>query len=472
MEPQGYASAAKVAISDRHYDARMHLRHTVAVLAIVATACSTTSSPSATDTPSTSGPLSVAAAPPPTSLSVDGPTPVPLSDTDLPYSPIRSSRAPSGNLAEQPISNGGTFAPPISFLVDPESIRIDLAVVSGDLYISVASVTDSALTRATLTNDGIGLEGAVQWAGVGPDPMFGSVGDNVGFVDLPDRTAQTGAVPFGDGWAWVFSEDIVAIGTPNDYSETPVNLLNDTLLATDGAFIVALTDPVSRLNHGIVGDAIEAGGFVVIEDNGAIRSRVVLDEPDVIEGRSAMLGDVTGNGETEVVVTISNASDGSRMAVFDLDGTLLAESAPIGQGNRWRHQLAIVDDPEGPLILTILTPHIGGCLQALRIVNGRLESVAIKGDYSSHTINSRTLDGAYVGDLDGDGKWEVLVPNQRRNTLVALSLEGDNFQEDFTLVTPEGARFESNIAVIDWGDRTVVAIVTVDGAAAIWMTRG
>ena len=461
-----------MAISDRHYDAPMHLRHTVAVLAIVATACSTTSSPSAADNPRTSGPLSITAAPLSTNLLVDGPTPVALPGTELPYAPIRSSRAPSGNLAERPISNGGIFAPLISFLADPEPIRIDLAVVSGDLYISVASATDSVLTRATLTNDGIALNAAVQWAGAGPDPVFGSVGDNVGFVDLPDRTAQTGAVPFGDGWAWVSGEDIVAIGTPNDYSETPVNLLDDTLLATDGAFIVALTDPVSRLNHGIVGDAIEGGGFVVIEDNGTIRSRVILDDPDVIEGRSAMLGDVTGNGETEIVVTISNAAEGSRVAVFDLDGTLIAESVPIGQGNRWRHQLAIVEDPGGSLILNVLTPHIGGGLQALRLVDGRLESVAIKGDYSSHTINSRTLDGAYVGDLDGDGKWEVLVPNQRRNTLVALALEGDDFQEDFTLVTPEGARFESNIAVIDWGDRTVIAIVTVDGVAAIWVTRG
>ena len=401
----------------------------------------------------------------------DQPTTAPLPDDDIGYLPLASSQSPSGDLAEQPVANGGPFGEPSSFVVDPESVRIDLAVVSDDLFISVGTAQDAYLTRATLTDGVIRYGESERWQTAGNDPVFGISEAGTGLVDLPNRTPLTGAVPFGDGWAWVAGGS-VAIGVVGDFSETPLNLLNDTLLTTNADVVVALTDPVSRLNHGIVGDNVEGGGFVVINSDGSIRTHVILDDPDVIEGRSAMLGDVTGDGEAEIVVTLANAAEGAWIAVFDLDGMLVGESAAIGLGNRWRHQLAIVPDPNGPLILNVITPHIGGRLQALRLVGNRLESTGTRSEYSPHTINSRILDGAYVGDLDGDGEWEVLLPNQARNRLVALSLSGGEFVEKFTLETAETARTVSNIAVIDWGDRTVVAIVGVDGVATLWMTGG
>jgi len=123
-------------------------------------------------------------------------------------------------------------------------------------------------------------------------------------------------------------------------------------------------------------------------------------------------------------------------------------------------------------VLNVITPHIGGILQALRLVEGRLESVATRGQYSPHAINSRILDGAYVGALDGAGDWEVLLPNQARTQLVALSLRDGEFIEEFVLESNEGTRSQSNIAVIDWLGRTVVATVDIDGVATLWMTDG
>jgi len=340
--------------------------------------------------------------------------------------------------------------------------------MSDDLYISVGTPQEAYLTRATLVD---GVIRYSRWPTKGADPVFGVTDSGLGLVTLPGRAPLTGAVPFGEGWAWISGAKL-AIGVPTSFTETTLSLLGDTLLATDGAVVVALIEPVSRLNHGIVGDTIEGAGFAVVNSDGTIRSQVVLDKPDVVEGRSAMLGDVTGDGQTEIVVTLANASVGAWIAVFDLDGTLIGESEAIGLGNRWRHQLAVVPDPDGPLILNVITPHIGGNLQALRLVDGRLESVATRREYSPHTINSRILDGAYVGDLDGDGDWEVLLPNQARTQLVALSLSDGEFTEDFVLETPEGTRSRSNIAVIDWQGRTVVATVDVDGMATLWMTDG
>jgi len=463
MDAQGYAPSYEVATSDPHYDSPMRFRLSILSLVVVAAACSTGTNRNPVDA-TTVAPLGTAPSQP------ESPAPVPLPDVDIIYAPIVSSQSPSGNLAEQPVMGGGPFGEPMSFAADPSSVRVDLAVINDDLYLAVGTPQNASLIRATLNGDQIEFGDPVTWPTGGNDPVFGLSDNGVGLVDLPSRTTQTGAVTFQDGWAWV-AGDVVAIGTPDNYSETPLDLLDDTLLVSNGDFVVALTNPVRRLNHGIVGDGIEGGGFAVINDDGTVRAQVVLDAPDVIEGRSAMLGDVTGNGQTEIVVTLSNAEVGAWIAVYDLDGTLLGQSTAIGLGNRWRHQVAIMPDANGPVILNVVTPHIGGTLEALRFVQGRLEPVATIGQYSTHTINSRILDGAYIGDLNGDGEIEVLVPNQARNRLVALSLRDGKFVEKFILETPDKSRSESNIAVIDWQGRTVVAVVSVDGVVTLWLTK-
>jgi len=463
MDAQGYAPSYEVATSDPRYDPPMRFRLPIVSLVVVAAACSTGTNRNPVDA-TTVAPVGTAPSQP------EIPAPVPLPDVDIIYAPIVSSQSPSGNLAEQPVMGGGPFGEPVSFTADPSSVRVDLTVINDDLYLAVGTPQDASLIRATLNGDQIKFGESMTWPTEGNDPVFGLNDDGVGLVNLPGRTAQTGAVRFQDGWAWV-AGDVVAIGTPDNYSETPLDLLDDTLLVSNGDFVVALTNPVRRLNHGIVGDGIEGGGFAVINDNGTVRAQVVLEAPDVIEGRSAMLGDVTGNGETEVVVTLSNAEVGAWVAVYDLDGTLIAQSTAIGLGNRWRHQIAIMPTADGPVILNVVTPHIGGTLEALRFSEGRLEPVATIGQYSTHTINSRILDGAYIGDLDGDGEIEALVPNQPRNRLVALSLRDGKFVEKFILETPDMSRSESNIAVIDWQGRTVVAVVGVDGVVTLWLTN-
>ena len=129
------------------------------------------------------------------------------------------------------------------------------------------------------------------------------------------------------------------------------------------------------------------------------------------------------DGIHDILVTLANGDDGARLALFRLDGTRLAESDPIGRGNRWRNQLAIAPTgPDGEIeVIDVRTPHIGGTVQYFRVVDERLERVAsTSSDYTTHTIGSRNLDLGIVADADLDGHLDVLVLSQDRERLVGF----------------------------------------------------
>ncbi|MEM7091943.1 MAG: hypothetical protein AAF567_02980 [Actinomycetota bacterium] len=194
---------------------------------------------------------------------------------------------------------------------------------------------------------------------------------------------------------------------------------------------VALTGPTDRYGHGVLGDRIEATGFELVDRCTGSTTTVELSDPDVIEGITALAGDADGDGVHEILVTISNASVGARLALYSLTGDLLAESTPIGRGNRWRNQLAIA--PVGPTgeieVIDVRTPHIGGTVEFFRLVDERLELVAAStSDYTTHSIGSRNLDMGIVADVNDDGQLDVIVPTSRRNELVAMTRVEDGVE--------------------------------------------
>jgi len=141
---------------------------------------------------------------------------------------------------------------------------------------------------------------------------------------------------------------------------------------------------------------------------------------------------------------------------YELDGSLVAESAPIGRGNRWRNQLAV-----GPFgldgeteIIDVRTPHIGGTVQAFRLSgdgDGRiLERVAASdNNYTSHPIGLRNLDMGIAVDADVDGRPDVVVATADRGSLAALTrtTESPGWTTITTLELP--GRLTSNIAVAE-----------------------
>ncbi|MDH5507856.1 MAG: hypothetical protein OEZ02_11610, partial [Anaerolineae bacterium] len=182
--------------------------------------------------------------------------------------------------------------------------------------------------------------------------------------------------------------------------------------------------------------------------------------------------DLTGDGAREIIVTLSDGSQGAQIVVFDENGDQIANGSPIGKGYRWRHQIAAA--PFGPLgeleLVDVLTPHIGGIVEFFQMVDGALLPSAQTGGFTSHTIHSRNLDMAAVGDFDGDGLIEVLLPSQDLSMLGGIHRNENGAETAWEI--PVGGKLNTNLAVIQFANGTLAIGVGVqEGRLRIWLPQ-
>ncbi len=261
---------------------------------------------------------------------------------------------------------------------------------------------------------------------------------------------------------------VITDGSSNRKLEVDA-LVDGRLVTSSNRLLAVLTGPTERYGHGVVGDRVEASGVAFVSlDTQEVVSQVTL-EADVFEGLVGMFADLDSDGTDEFIMTVSNAETGARLVVFDQEGQVVAESEPIGQGGRWRHQLAAGPfGPDGEIELVDLrTPHIRGVVEYFRMREGRLDLVASMGGYSSHMIGSRNLDMATAFDVDGDGQSELVVPTQARDQLDVLRRVGDGVEVVMSL--PLGGILATNLmATATANGQVVLAAATTDGRLLIW----
>ncbi|WP_373231451.1 hypothetical protein [Cohnella sp.] len=269
----------------------------------------------------------------------------------------------------------------------------------------------------------------------------------------------------------------VVFWNEGEITRLSVNALPDTrILVDDKERLLVLTNPTEQYQHGILGDATEAGGFVIIDANERkVIQSMMVRSPDVIESLSPLWTDWDLDGEREIVLTLSNDNTGARLALFRESGELLAEGSPIGAGHRWRHALAIAPfGPDGHIELAeVMTPHIGGTLQYVRWdkENKRLTSVASDKSFSTHDIGNRNLEMFAVTDWDQDERPELILPNQSKNELMIVkrTSEGSRTVASFDL----NGRLNTNIAVLTTSNekeaQSIVAAATKEGKFILWL---
>jgi hypothetical protein len=254
-----------------------------------------------------------------------------------------------------------------------------------------------------------------------------------------------------------------------------LDLLRDALiLQNDEGQLLVLSEPTEQYPHGVLGDEFEARSISFINLYPKFSSsRIEVQPPLVIEGRSAIWADVDEDGEDEIIVTASEAQQGARLLLFSEEGALLAESTPIGQGFRWQHQIAVGPfGPQGEIeLVSVRTPHIGGEVHYYRWEGDRLILVANIDGFSSHVIGSRNLDMAITGDFDGDGALEVLVPDIAMLNLAGLQRVDFGVEVDWVL--PIGSKLRSNLAAAVLANGSIVlGAGRADGVLRLWPSDG
>lgn len=183
--------------------------------------------------------------------------------------------------------------------------------------------------------------------------------------------------------------------------------------------------PTVRYAHGVLGDMIEGGSLIAVDDAGR-RDELVLPQTHVFEDITPRLADLDGDGRNEVIAIRTDVSAGAVVAVYHMiDGQLMERTAtaPFGRPNRWLSVAGIADflGDGRRQIAIVKTPHIGGMLEILALRGDTLVSLyPPQPGYSTHIIGSRILSLAGVGDVNDDGAAELALPDQSRRRLIVL----------------------------------------------------
>ncbi|MGL4438512.1 MAG: hypothetical protein ACRCUE_04515, partial [Bosea sp. (in: a-proteobacteria)] len=207
------------------------------------------------------------------------------------------------------------------------------------------------------------------------------------------------------------------------------DVLPDGEVSRHGSFSARLIDPTERYDHGVLGDAIEAGGFMVERNGSRLIYRLSTDA--VFEDRRVRLADLDGDGVPEAIVVKSYLDRGAAIAVYRLLHDrieLLAESAPIGTRNRWLNPVGVADFTGSgeAMIAAVVTPHLAGSLRLYRLAGATLGEVARIDGYTNHIIGKRDLDLAAIIRINHDGPPLIVIPALDRRSLAAIGLAGGN----------------------------------------------
>jgi len=357
--------------------------------------------------------------------------------TAIPFTPMTSPLTPAHIHTTQNNLFGNHF---MEGHIDlPNASTLDIPLDGTPLWLVSAAVNNEAIFVAVLEN---GQVQAFKISGQTYEPF------NISPTQLPagmspilvvsDNTAQLIAPPQGaspltnpiridNSLIYIATNGDLVLNSTTLQKRLSINALLDArILIDEQNRLLILTQPTTRYDHGVVGNKVEASEIVLIETEPEIKviQTIPIDTPDVIEGISPIWADIDNDGTRDIIVTVSNSQSGSRIVAFREDGTLLAESPPIGTGYRWRHQIAVADfEVNGvPLLVSVRTPHIGGVVEFFQFKNGNLEIVKEINGFSTHSIGSRNLDSAIVGDFNNDGVNELLAPDQFHTNLGIVSL--------------------------------------------------
>jgi hypothetical protein len=191
-----------------------------------------------------------------------------------------------------------------------------------------------------------------------------------------------------------------------------------TLVAAPGSADIisaSYSEPTTRYDHGILGDAIEYGALKLGFDTGK-PMLIRLPKSRVFEDIAPRLVDVDADGNFEVIVVETSLTLGAQLAIYDETGKIAATPF-LGRPHRWLAPIGAVDlDGDGRIeIAYVEKPHLTKLLKVWRFVNGSLELVADLGNLTNHSIGQNFISGGIreCGQgpeiITADGYWQYIM---------------------------------------------------------------
>ncbi len=281
-----------------------------------------------------------------------------------------------------------------------------------------------------------------------------------------DRAPFTHPVVLAEGrWVYIATNGDLVLVDGMDRQRLAVDAMLDArVLVDEDERLLLYNLPTGRYGHGVLGDAIEAGGVVLVATTGGMHIVAQVEfAPLVAEGIMPLWVDWDGDGRRDIVATLSDDRNGARVAAFSEDGLSLGIGEAFGQGFRWRHQIAFAPFASDGVeeLAVVRTPHIGGVVEFYRRRGSEMERVAQLDGYTSHAIGTRNLDMALAGDFDGDGALELLLPNQERTHLGAVGRRADGARLVWQVEL--GGRATTNLAAVSLSDGRLLVGMGHDG---------
>lgn len=199
--------------------------------------------------------------------------------------------------------------------------------------------------------------------------------------------------------------------------------------------------PTDRYGHGVLGDAVEAGGLALRLEGGYLETLDLTTEA-VFEDRTPRIVDIDGDQVDEILAVKTYTKAGSALAVIETSDRglrLAAESEPIGQPFRWLNPVGVGDfDGDGRNeIAAVVTPHLGAVLKLYEWQDDQLVQDHQAEGFSNHAIGSPEQGLADIADMNGDGLPDLIVPDAARRNLRIVTFSFGTFRQLAEVVNAE-----------------------------------